>query len=857
MISLTKHLLLLVLLVVIAGARAADRQNSVSAKIEKLDLYGDPLPPGAITRIGSIRLRHAGLSDLIYLPDGKTIISAGGDRVLRWWDLASGKPMRSVNLQGTAGPGMCQTLSPDGKTLVAQDGQSLVFWEVQTGKELKKLPTGNQTWVSYIYFSPDGKTLAVHSNPTTVSLWDWAEGKERVLNMPAQQNGFVGIDSTHHGYFSRDGKIFGCGGGIQHPIILWDVATGNEIRRFDCAPTISAFSPDNKFVAAACMKPGGGGASFRLFEADSGKEIIQKETPQDGFFWWVDVSPDSKTIAFVDQKNVYLLDRSLKEQRRIPASTRQVFFSADGKWLMGNQGNRIRLWEVSTGKEVNQHPGLVYSTSFVAISPDGRRVATSGSSDAPALWDLNTGRRLRSLDLGEDVGDITGLSFSPDLKALFVGTSSGDLTFWDAASGAKLRAVHLRDPAKVNPNSYCFQRIHLASDGRIASTIEQMGIPTGRWSQLTSWDLDTGKIIKQFAFPLGGAPAWSPNGRTAAYLGQSGVTVADLATGLTIAHIDPNGLSGEVEMSPDGSLLAGQFQSAKIGPNIVVWEILSGKKIGTLPSGPSNCWVLAGDNRTVITEEGRSIRVWDLFSRQEKYRLELPKVSNNLTPPSYTTIMPPPLTPDGRRLVTSEPDGTLLVWDLAPAFRPAGSEPKAVDATGIAGSWADLAKEDPAVAYAAIWKLTDAPDAAVAWLQKQMKPAVDADFARVRKLIKELDDDRFEVRESASRELEKLGAAIEPALRQALESRPSPEVRRRLETLVQMPAAAIRSPELMRRLRAISILERIGSKNARQLLTTLGTGVPHAPETIAAKIALERLAQRPEMLNQESAGAKR
>jgi WD40 repeat protein len=97
----------------------------------------------------------------------------------------------------------------------------LVFWEVPTGKELKKLPTGNQTWVSYMYFSPDGKTLAVHSNPTTVSLWDWAEGKERVLNMPAQQNGFVGIDSTHHGYFSRDGKIFGCGGGIQHPIILW------------------------------------------------------------------------------------------------------------------------------------------------------------------------------------------------------------------------------------------------------------------------------------------------------------------------------------------------------------------------------------------------------------------------------------------------------------------------------------------------------------------------------------------------------------------------------------------------------------------------------------------------------------
>jgi hypothetical protein len=98
--------------------------------------------------------------------------------------------------------------------------------------------------------------------------------------------------------------------------------------------------------------------------------------------------------------------------------------------------------------------------------------------------------------------------------------------------------------------------------------------------------------------------------------------------------------------------------------------------------------------------------------------------------------------------------------------------------------------------------------------------------------------------------LEKLGAGIQPAVRQALEGRPTPEVRRRLEALVQTPASVSRSPELLRRLRAIAVLERIASKDARQLLSTLGGGVPHAPESMAAKTALERLSQRPEKVNQ-------
>jgi WD40 repeat protein len=851
MTNISPHFLMLLSLTLVSGSQAADQREPTTAKVEaRLDLYGDPLPPGAIARIGSIRLRHAALSDIIYLPDGKTILSAGGDRILRYWDIATGKPVRTTYLQGTSGPGTCITLSPDGKTLVAQENQNLVFWEVATGKELKKLPAGNQ-FVSYMYFSPDGKTLAAHSNPATVSLWDWVEGKEKVLNMPVQGNGFGGFDSTHHGYFSHDGKIFVSGGGVVPPLILWDVATGKEIRHIECSASISTFSPDDKLLAAACLKVGGGPVTFRLLEVSTGKELFKKEAPSNGFFWWVEFSPDMKTIAYVDQKHIYLLNRETgEEKRRFDASVRQLFFSPDGKWMMGNNGNRIRLWEVATGKEMHTYSGLNSGPSTMAVSPDGRKLATATYyyGEPMTIWDTATGKKLKALDLADNTGYgfVQGLSFSSDNKTLFGGLGSGQLHFWDAATFKKIKTIQLQDPAR-GANAINFQRIHLSSDGKRVATLERNRGPQGQSNQMDVWELETGRIVKQFSIAGNIDPAWSPDGKTAAYLSPDSITLMDMATGQAQAGISGNWL-GRVAISPDGSLLAAREAQANPG-SLVVFETASGKKVVDLPAGQVFSWVLAGDNRSLVTLDESFIRVWDLPSRKERYNLELPKSFNAGLPPAgqfatrWAWAGTPALAADARQLITTEPDGTLLVWDLSPASKKS-SQATPLNVEQIAGCWTDLANSDPAVAYPAIWKLTDAGEPAIALLRQHLKPAVDADFDKVRKLIRNLDDDSFEVRESASRELEKMGAGIQPAVRQALEARPTPEVRRRLEALLQTPAAVNHSPELLRRLRAISVLERIASMDARQLLTTLAGGVAHAPETQAAKSALERLAQR-------------
>ena len=111
------------------------------------------------------------------------------------------------------------------------------------------------------------------------------------------------------------------------------------------------------------------------------------------------------------------------------------------------------------------------------------------------------------------------------------------------------------------------------------------------------------------------------------------------------------------------------------------------------------------------------------------------------------------------------------------------------------------------------------------------------------RLIAELDDDNFEVREKAATELEKLGGAALPALREALDGRPSPESRRRIEQLIekQEPRDWASSGERLRAWRALEVLERAGTPEARRMLQALADGAPGAWLTQDAKSALNRL----------------
>jgi hypothetical protein len=122
-------------------------------------------------------------------------------------------------------------------------------------------------------------------------------------------------------------------------------------------------------------------------------------------------------------------------------------------------------------------------------------------------------------------------------------------------------------------------------------------------------------------------------------------------------------------------------------------------------------------------------------------------------------------------------------------------------------------------------------------LEQRLKPVPRADAKQLADALRNLDSDRFTVREQAAKELERLGEAAEPALRRVLLDKPSVEVRRRVEGLLNR----LEGLDPLRRSRALEVLEQVDSADSRRLLTALAHGAPQARLTREAQAALDRL----------------
>jgi HEAT repeat protein len=128
----------------------------------------------------------------------------------------------------------------------------------------------------------------------------------------------------------------------------------------------------------------------------------------------------------------------------------------------------------------------------------------------------------------------------------------------------------------------------------------------------------------------------------------------------------------------------------------------------------------------------------------------------------------------------------------------------------------------------------------VSFLNEHLKP-VAIDLERIQRLIADLDSEQFAVRRRAGIELEKVGEPAVPALRKTLEGEPSTEVRRRVGELLSKISGTAPRGELLRTLRAIEVLETIGTPEAKAALDNLAKGTTGATITRAAEAALERL----------------
>jgi hypothetical protein len=252
-------------------------------------------------------------------------------------------------------------------------------------------------------------------------------------------------------------------------------------------------------------------------------------------------------------------------------------------------------------------------------------------------------------------------------------------------------------------------------------------------------------------------------------------------------------------------------------------------------SGDGFCGPIAftPDGRGLITTDPDAIKRWDLATQKPVVQHKSPAPFTGSYGNSFASSLI--VTPDGRA-VTGQRDTTALVWDLTAPARPAGS----MTERELAAAWDALTGFDAEKAYAAIWAMADAPGTAIPFLHGRLRPTTGPSDKQAAALIAKLDAPVFATREAAEKELGGFGDAAVPALRAALLAKPSSEQKARLERLLAAATQAIPTRDLLQQLRAVAVLEQAGTPEAKTILKELAGGLAGTRLTTEAAAALGR-----------------
>jgi WD40 repeat protein len=664
----------------------------------RVDIYGDPLPEGALARLGTVRYRACCSSNgrIEFLADGQTLLGCDGQR-LRWLDAPSGRVVLSVDLDVEYAALAAVTRD---RSLAAVSTRrylrgendkeyGVAFVDTSDGtvhSRLQYRAPSYRRFVASACFTPDGDKLVTGDYEGVVRVWAVATGREEAAySLPTPEE-------VRRLTFSPDGQ--------------WLVATNyraafrrawpseevfHQFGRPDERVLTAEFSPDSRLVALGFDSRG----AIRLFDVASGSEVREFRAPERWYYveQLAFTSDGSRIIApsahsFIGERKELpgevdvwdVASGELVHSLPYEEGLRRVAISPDDRWVAASiHEGTVAVWDITTGKRAgDEFFGHRSSVGALAVSPDGAQVVTAGSDGLAVLWETESGRPVHVFRHwpGKMVSTV---EFSSDGRWVATSALDDTLGIWDRANGERIhtlighgelggrRTLRFTSDSRrlLSFGDDWFLRAFNVESGKaeLEHAIRPSGLPL-KENPDGSVNRDDEEMM--FTPPSGN---FTPDGATFVMTVGTNLYVFDVQTGKERARhkVGPTGYDSA--LSPDGMCVATKsrrpgVQTPLPGGGVRVdmgrafavdiRNVATGQVETTLEAPPMfNSTITFSPDGTKLTMSQGDIRVLDIASGRELARIE----------PETRAVSGVAFTPDGERLVVAHADATALVWD--------------------------------------------------------------------------------------------------------------------------------------------------------------------------------------------------